>query len=522
MTDPKAIDAALARRFDYRGRLEAEGLTAWELQLCAEDPVHWLRHWCFTYDPRQPTPSLPFDPFPRQVEFLLWLQARERQQEGGLVEKSRDMGLTWLCCAYALHGWLFRPGFAAGFGSRKLELVDRLGDPDSIFEKIRILLYALPPWMLPEGFDRKEHDNHARLINAANGSSVTGEGGDNIGRGGRKTIYFVDEAAFLERPESVDRALSQTTRVRIDLSTPNGPGNPFARRRHSGGTSVFTFHWRDDPRKSQEWYEKEKERLGDPVTVAQELDIDYTASVEGICIPAAWVRAAVGLELPRGPRVACGLDVGEHGPDPSVLIGRAGPVVLPPVAWGRCNTTETAWRARDEAARQKAVEVCYDAGGVGAGVRGTWDSAEEPLPFRARPVLFGGSPTEDRWPDGQKSKDKFLNLRAEMWWKLRARFERTYEHREKGIHHAPEDLISIPNDPQLITELSLPLAERTETGKIRLESKQRMRARGVKSPSFGDALALAFHAPASEAVELGADALFTFRGARQMRPWIGL
>jgi hypothetical protein len=36
----------------------------------------------------------------------------------------------------------------------------------------------------------------------------------------------------------------------------------------------------------------------DPVMIAQELDLDYTASIEGICIPAAWVRAAVGLQLP--------------------------------------------------------------------------------------------------------------------------------------------------------------------------------------------------------------------------------
>ena len=98
-------------------------------------------------------------------------------------------------------------------------------------------------------------------------------------------------------------------------------------------------------------------------------------------------------------------------------------------------------------------------------------------------MQFGGSPTEDWWPDHQTSKDKFLNLRAEMWWKLRARFERAYEFREKGVRHPPEDMISIPNHPQLIAELSLPLSERTETGKIKLESKQRMRAAASRRPT---------------------------------------
>ncbi|MDP1260138.1 TerL protein, partial [Klebsiella quasipneumoniae] len=88
----------------------------------------------------------------------------------------------------------------------------------------------------------------------------------------------VDESAFLERPELVDASLSATTNCRQDISTPNGNANSFAIRRHSGKIKVFTFHWRDDPRKSQDWYEKQVELL-DPVTVAQEIDIDYNASV---------------------------------------------------------------------------------------------------------------------------------------------------------------------------------------------------------------------------------------------------
>ena len=82
--------------------------------------------------------------------------------------------------------------------------------------------------MQPKGFKRKRDDCEAKLLNPANGAAITGEGGDDIGRGGRAAVYFVDESAFLVHPQLVDRALSQTTRVRIDVSTPNGPGNPFA------------------------------------------------------------------------------------------------------------------------------------------------------------------------------------------------------------------------------------------------------------------------------------------------------
>jgi phage terminase large subunit len=399
--------------------------------------------------------------------------------------------VSWLCCAYALHGWLFRPGYQVGFGSRKLEYVDVKGDPKSIFEKIRLLLAHLPTWMLPPGWRPEKHSAYCRLLNPATGATITGEGGDNIGRGGRSAVYFVDEAAYLERPQLVDRALSQNTRVRIDVSTPNGPGNPFAEKRFSGRVPVFTFHWRDDPRKGEGWYAEQKRRF-DPVTVAQEIDIDYTASVEGITIPAAWVRAAVNLDLPAGAETVAGLDVAEDGKNRNVFLARRGPVVLPPVSWSQCNTTETAHRAREEAVKVGAAVVCYDCVGVGAGVRGTFESCEGKLPFRPHAVNVGAAASEAVWPDGKTSRERFLNLRAELWWLLRCRFEKAYEFREKGVPHPPEDMISIPDHPQLIAELSQPLHRRTETGKIKLEGKDEMRRRGVASPDYGDALALSF------------------------------
>lgn len=507
-------------------------LQATEWERCAGDVVYWVNAYVKTYDPRllPGNPLIPFTLFPKQAEFLLWLQEREQAQEDGLAEKSRDVGFTWLCAADALHGWLFRPGCAIGFGSRKLELVDKLGDPSTIFEKIRIALRALPEWMLPAGFKWKEHDNFARLINPATGATITGEGGDDIGRGGRSTKYYIDEAAFLAHPDLTERALSQTTRCRIWVSTPNGPGNAFARKRFSGRVPVFTFHWKEDPRKNvyevrdalgqvletgcgyaptppeggcvwYPWYEAEKARLNDPVTVAQEIDIDYTASIEGICIPAKWVRAAVGLLLPESGEEVAGLDIGEEGPDLSVFQPRRGPMCRMPVSWGQLNTTQTAWRAREEGQTYGVKTVHYDSDGVGAGVKGTWDSAEQALPFHANPLSTGGSPSETRWPDGRTSKERFLNLRAELWWLARTRFEKTYEFVELGIKHPTDELISIPNHPQLIAELSQPLVFTTETGKVQIESKKAMKKRGVKSPNFADALVYSL-APAAPRAEL--------------------
>ena len=474
-----------------------------ELDRCSRDICHWVNNWCWTYDPRTGfstgVTTLPFDLFPRQEEFLCWLNERERAPEDGLVEKSRDMGVTWLCCAYMLHSWLFRQGFMGGFGSRKLDLVDKIGSPDCIFEKLRFLLRSLPEWMRPRGFNRNRDDCYTKLINPDNGSTIIGEGGDGIGRGGRATIYMMDEAAFLEHPELAESSLAGNTDCRIDISTPNGMGNVFYEKRHGGRVKVFTFHWRQDPRKDDAWYARQKARLL-PRVLAQEVDLDYGASVEGITIPSAWVRAAVDLKLlPDGElfqqKTVVGMDVGGEGSDLTVLLPRSGPVVGMPLSWSGCNTVETSHRAIKAASDMGAVKVNYDVCGIGAGIKGVWDTLEFPLGFESYPVNSGDSASDRLWPDGRRSKVMFINLRAELWWLLRCRFERTYEYVVKGEKHDPEDMISIPNHPQLISEISMPLYDYTNKGRIQIESKRDMRRRGVKSPDFADALCLAFYEP---------------------------
>jgi hypothetical protein len=177
---------------------------------------------------------------------------------------------------------------------------------------------------------------------------------------------------------------------------------------------VFTLSWRQDPRKGPEWYEAEKQRIGDPVIVAQELDIDYSASVAGITIPGAWVRSAVNLLVPKaGVRPVAGLDVAEEGDASNVLVPRWGPVVGTPLTWAHANTTETAYRAADLAEQLGVAVLSYDVVGVGAGVRGALATRGRPLRFVANPVNVGERPTLTVWPDGKTSQERFANLKAE-------------------------------------------------------------------------------------------------------------
>lgn len=474
------------------GQAGARGEHQDEWDRCAADVAYWFDTYVWTYNPKLPPNDrwLPFKLWPKQREYLQWLQERQRQQEDGVVEKSRDVGMTWLNIGYLIHAWLFEPDFKGAIGSRKEDLVDSLGNPDSIFEKGRMILRKLPPWMLPNGFREREHAMFCRLVNPENGSVISGEAGDNIGRGGRNSLYFVDEAAFIERSERVDAALSANADCKIHVSTPNGQGNAFYRKRFSGEYPVFTFRWQDDPRKTPEWYALQVKKL-DPVAVAQEIDIDYTASLEGVIIPAKWIQAAVGLELPRSEVCRAGLDVAAGGRNKTVFIARRGPVVTWIDSTAEANTTLTANWAIELAEKFQAAVVAFDGVGVGAGVGSTFALREEtdftPL------AIMSGEPASDRvWPDERTSRERFLNLRAELWWLLRTRFEKTYEHVNGLAEHPLDELISIPRNDTLIAQLSTPLYFRTEAGKIRVESKEAMKKRGVDSPDYADALVYAF------------------------------
>ena len=269
---------------------------------------------------------------------------------------------------------LFNRNLTIGFGSAKEDKLDRSGDPDCLFWKGRAFLRNLPA-EFRGAWDPGRHSAHLRIAFPQTGSAIVGEAGDNIGRGGRQSITFIDEAAHIEHSELIDASLASTTDCRIDVSSVNGMTNSFAQRRHSGKISVFRFHWRDDPRKDDAWYAKQKEVL-DPVTLAAEVDIDYRASAIGALIPTAWVQSAVGAAARLGIKVSgvrrAALDVADEGIDLNAFCGRHGQQVEVLQSWSGKggDIFESVCRAVALCDQNKYRTLLYDADGLGAGVRG--------------------------------------------------------------------------------------------------------------------------------------------------------
>lgn len=482
---------------------------------CAADVVHWVNNWVWTYDPRligqidattgrRLSPFLQFKLWPKQAEAILWVMERMRHREEGVWEKSRDAGASYVLMIVAVHQWLFEPGFKATFGSRDADLVDKRDDPDSLFEKARIILRRLPDWMMPEGFNWRLHDNLNRIINPANGASITGEAGEEMGRGGRSTLFVVDEAAKVKRADGVEAAISGNTDCVIWVSSANGMGNLFYRKVMSfPDHQKFRLHYSEDPRKTAEWIAKKRGSM-DPVNWAAEYEIDYAASVEGICIPAAWVQAAQKLAslepgVRRANRGVAGVDIG-GGKAKSVVVPKHGPVIGPPHYRTGADTTDTAYWALDIAKETGCADLNFDAPGIGAGVASTLSKVDpQKYPgITSYPINTGLPPSNRIWPDERASAEMFGNLKAELWWLARTAFQKTFWHVQhllgvEGFTPQPlDELVALPTDNSMASQLSVVRWFRNEAGKIVIETKKQLQTRGIPSPDYADALVLTF------------------------------
>lgn len=488
-------------------------------------PAEFIMHWLDTYNPRKTTNKwMPFVLFEKQYEFVDYLEQLRRDNQSGLVEKCRDIGATWVACGYTVWCLLFIKDDSTGWGSRKEQLVDKLGDADSIFEKIRLLLARVPDVFRP----REYKDAYMKIVNGDNGATATGESGDNIGRGGRKSRYFVDEAAHIERPEKIEAALGDNTDVRVDISSVNGLGNVFHRRREAGtvwtpGSTiapgvvrVFIFDWRDHPEKTQAWYDQRKakaEREGMQHIFAQEVDRNYSAAVQNTIIASEWIEAAVDahfhipyLRIQPPNQWIAGLDVADEGGDRNALALKQWIILRNVKEWGERDPGVTTRRMIGDLRERglRNIEIQYDCIGIGSAIRSeynrlvdeniiTWDE------FRLIPWHAGASvlnPYDRVIPDDEQSilnRDMFHNMRAQAWWSLRTRFYKTWRARTQGEVYMPDELISIDSSMPLRHDVMRELAQPTRgqsTGSLRMIVNKK--PEGTKSPNLADAVVQAF------------------------------
>jgi hypothetical protein len=166
----------------------------------------------------------PFKPFPAKPHLFRLTKDLFGEQKVVLVDKSRQMMVSTLCCLLILHHILFRRGRLVFISKQKRELAEMLirdklvGPYERMPEWVRV---ALPLEITKSQVVALRTDSR---VNAVAQNAAVGEF-----RGNRASIVLVDEAAFQEFfPQMVGAAREMCDRMWA-VTTANA-GNPGAER----------------------------------------------------------------------------------------------------------------------------------------------------------------------------------------------------------------------------------------------------------------------------------------------------
>ena len=315
--------------------------------------------------------------------------------------------------------------------------------------------------------------NGSRLI-ALPGTEETTRGFSGV------DLLIIDEAARVsdELYYSVRPMLSVSGGRLVALSTPWGRKGWFYHEwSHSEHWEKIRIPAMDCPRLTEEILDQECESLGEAWYRQEYLCEFVDAGAEGF-IYADWVEECASLEWEpnRDAPTDIGLDVARSaGGDKTAFAVVQDGVVIDLQASRQPDLMATVGKAVALINKTRARSIRIDDGGVGGGVtdrlREVRSQALNVSPLRncgIKPFTFGRKARRPK---------KYCDVRTEMWWNL-----------GELLHQAE---LRIPRHTALMEQLMAPAMLQDSTGRLRLESKNSMRSRGIASPDLADALALA-------------------------------
>jgi phage terminase large subunit len=288
-------------------------------------------------------------------------------------------------------------------------------------------------------------------------------------------MMVADEAAAV--PDAVFRPLEGTLTGKCNFMLLIF--NPF----HQTGFAIDTqtkyrdqwvcLHWdaEESENVSRESIEQKREKYGEDSNF-------YRVTVKGLppisssdtLIPYEWAMDAINADLeplPDDPEVF-GLDIGAGG-DPSIILPMQGPKVLPVMQMETSDSEVLTGWVMGKVFEHEPKLVFGDVIGVGWALMGNLKTRVPIELSKIIPVNVSNVASNE---------NRFTKLRDELAWRVREKFE--------------QRTISIPNDPILIGEATTIKFEEPN-GKIKVESKKELKARGLKSPNRFDALCLAHY-----------------------------
>jgi phage terminase large subunit len=301
-------------------------------------------------------------------------------------------------------------------------------------------------------------------------------------------LFLIDEASGVADNvfEVAEGALSTDGAFVVMAANPTRQSGYFFDSHHKMRSAWAALHWSgiDSPRVSRQYVENMRKKYGEhsPVFKVRVLG-EFIGAVDGVislelCEAAKRRDVAVIASAP----VIWGVDVARFGDDSSALAKRKGNVQLEPVTewWGK-DTMQVAglikaeWDKTPEDERPAAINI--DVIGIGAGVVDRL--AELQLP------AYGVNVAETEAVNASSPRNakgepirQYNRQRDELWFKCREWLE------AKDCRFADDD--------ETVAELTTPTYSILSNGLIKVEGKDEMRKRGVKSPNRADAWNLTF------------------------------
>ena len=300
-------------------------------------------------------------------------------------------------------------------------------------------------------------------------------------------LLVVDEASGVPEPvfEAAAGSMSGHSATTLLLGNPTRSSGTFFESQNRMAHSWWVRRWSclDSPLVSDEFVEEIKLRYGEESNAFRIRVLgEFPLADDDTIIPIHLAEAARDrdIEVPKDAKPVWGLDVARFGTDKTALAKRTGPVVTEIERWQGLDLMQTVGRVKAEydglPFSLRPSEILVDSIGLGAGVV---DRLRE-LGLPVRGVNVSEAPSMGK---------TYQNLRTELIFKLRGWLE------ERGS--------KIPHDDQLIAELTSIRYSFGSSGKMKAESKDEMRRRGLSSPDLADAVCLTMASDAATALGVG-------------------
>lgn len=341
------------------------------------------------------------------------------------------------------------------------------------------------------------------------GYAVGTAGGGTVGRSDTIQYLHGSECAFWQNTDEISTGIMQTvpdmagTEIILE-STANGIGNMFHRLAMAGLHNEADYQlifvpwfWQDeyraavpddfelteDERIYKELYQLDNSQIawrrnkitgftGGEWQFKQEypataIEAFQSSSDDSLIQPEGIMNARKAQNVHIDDQLVIGVDPAWKGKDRTAIVFRSGRVQHRHEVYEGLDTMEVVGRIVQIINSSKPEKVFIDVGGIGAGICD-----------RLKELGYGRVVTAVNF--GQKADDpeRYLNKRAEMWDRMK-----------EWIKSQP---VKIEDSDEMHADLQAPHYTFDSAGRLKIEPKEKIKERYMKSPDLGDALCLTF------------------------------